>query len=260
MDRFIGFDLETAKLILADLASFHAVPLALKLKKPDIFEEKIRKYCEVKMPPPPSDLFVNIISVVCQVLEDYPRCEEHIPKLKSMMDYSSKRLFQKKHPDSIEPFGTISHNDMWVNNTMQRFQDDQPVKNKFVDFQMCLYESPVQDLIFFLLSSVSLSVLKGHFDDLIELYHKLFIQYLKELQCDTSPFEWTHFLNEIEKLAYGELIHVLFMTFVIFGKKGTVLEEGHIPGANNKKEDLDPAVKDKMAFIVELCAQKGWIV
>jgi hypothetical protein len=36
-DRTQGFDLDAAKLIITDLAQFHAVPLALKLEKPEIF-------------------------------------------------------------------------------------------------------------------------------------------------------------------------------------------------------------------------------
>jgi hypothetical protein len=42
VDRTQGFDLDAAKLIITDLAQFHAVPLALKFEKPDVFEREIK--------------------------------------------------------------------------------------------------------------------------------------------------------------------------------------------------------------------------
>lgn len=42
-----GFDLDTAKYILKNLATLHGVPLALKLKRPKEFKEKILPHINI---------------------------------------------------------------------------------------------------------------------------------------------------------------------------------------------------------------------
>jgi hypothetical protein len=44
MERREGFDLDAAKLIITNMAVYHAVPLALKMEKPDVFEKEIKPY------------------------------------------------------------------------------------------------------------------------------------------------------------------------------------------------------------------------
>lgn len=46
-DRLKGFDLAHAKMIVQDLAKFHAVPIALRLLKPEVFEEKVRRLVKI---------------------------------------------------------------------------------------------------------------------------------------------------------------------------------------------------------------------
>lgn len=57
VDRHVGFDYDTTKLIVRDMAVMHAVPIAFRLKKPDVFAEEIGKLCENSFgpPPPPPD-------------------------------------------------------------------------------------------------------------------------------------------------------------------------------------------------------------
>lgn len=120
------FSLDEAKLLLKELANFHGVAIALKLKKPEEFEKKIKTTCQDYIP---HQGFPEVCKkAVQQMLTDKGGFNDIIPKV--------TLWGEKPIPRAREPFGTLTHCDMWVNNTMQKFVDGKVVKNKFVDFQV----------------------------------------------------------------------------------------------------------------------------
>lgn len=50
INRFQGCDMATTKMILENIAEFHAIPLAIKIKENDLFEEKIKPYLSCYYP------------------------------------------------------------------------------------------------------------------------------------------------------------------------------------------------------------------
>uniref|UniRef100_V5G064 CHK kinase-like domain-containing protein n=1 Tax=Anoplophora glabripennis TaxID=217634 RepID=V5G064_ANOGL len=118
VDRHVGFDLETAQLILKDLAAFHAIPLALKLKKPEVFDEKIRPYL-APFPFEPKPIKEEIKSVFLEMLQDSYKCIPWIPKVKNI--FENVRAAGDAPPK--EPFATVTHGDMWFNNTMNKISE-----------------------------------------------------------------------------------------------------------------------------------------
>lgn len=53
---------------------------------------------------------------------------------------------------------------------------------KFIDFQLSFWDSPMADLMYFLLTSVKDEIKTAHFDELIAFYHKELIKSLNELK------------------------------------------------------------------------------
>ncbi|KAJ8977761.1 hypothetical protein NQ317_001125 [Molorchus minor] len=149
VDRHIGFNLEEAELILKNLATFHSVPLAIKLKKPDVFEKKIKPYLAPFIPPddppPNGENKETMTTVILEIFQDSYKCIPYIPKLKRIFEGAKEA---SKTPPK-EPFATVTHGDTWVNNIMLKFKNNKPFKLKFVDFQVCDYKSPGSDLFFF---------------------------------------------------------------------------------------------------------------
>ncbi|KAJ8963772.1 hypothetical protein NQ314_005391 [Rhamnusium bicolor] len=195
VDRMVGFDLKTTKFILKDLAAFHAIPLALKHLDPQGFEQKIKPYLVgFKRPPPPppsknGGKSQNPDEALIEVLEEF---DEFLP-LQSLLRQHLRFNEFVNNPEGL--YSTICHGDMWVNNIMTKFKDGKPIKNKFVDFQMCTNNSLAKDLFFFLWSSVQQPILENSLDDLIKFYYENFIEHLNQLKCDSTPFTFDAFFG-----------------------------------------------------------------
>lgn len=237
-------------MILKNLAEFHAVPLALKLQNPELFEKNIKPYCACmfqtfeKIPPE------GTLSILNEKGTFQP---ELLQSIKISIDEAME------YPETFqEPFSTLIHWDMWVNNIMIKFHNDKPVHSKFVDFQLFTYDSPVKDLVFFLVTSVPLKLLQTHFDTFLELYHKHFVQNLLDLHCDISKFSYVHFIEEIRATLKKEIGHILFMMlFVVLAEKdGIDIDNGDI-WDDPKKVPADG--KEKAWWFVEECVKRKFL-
>lgn len=252
-DRTKGFDLETSKLIIGDLAQLHAVPLALKLKYPEVFAKEVKTYLHsLKAPEGTNDPVGKILALI----ESIDNCKPYFERVKAVF---GRRKLSK--PEVREPFATISHNDLWVNNTMVKIEDGKSVKNKLVDFQGCSYASPAKDLIFFLFSSLQNDVVVKYCDYLIKLYHEKFVKILQELNCSTVEFSYENFVKEIEEEVEGEFIHIVFMFIPIFMPKDKTTELDSL-----KMEDIMKGVDappkehiEKLALTIKEFEKRNWI-
>lgn len=256
LDRHIGCDLESAKFILNDLAKFHAVPLALKILEPAIFEENVKKYMDCFQPqeeyvePPGYD-------VIFEILEECDECKPFLNKLQKSFELEKDDKFNYR-----EPFATLSHRDLWVNNFMVKLENGKIVKNNFVDFQCFSYESPVRDMIFFLFTSVQLDVIKPNLDYLIKFYHKRFIETLNDHHCLTSNYTFENFLDEIRYYGIFEIVHILGMLIhVVFGEKGGDFPEkgGAEPPPFATKEGTSQEVKQRACWVFKEFQKRKWL-
>lgn len=249
LDRHVGCNMNATKYILTDLAKFHAIPLALKLLKPATFDKKVKKYMscfnlEEKQGPPSN--------VIIEILEENPACQPLINKMeKSAKLLTDERTFR-------EPFATLSHKDMWINNFMVKLENGKVIKNKFVDFQAYTYDSPVRDLLFFLFTSVEITILKENLDYFLKFYHDQFIATLIELNCPTLDFSFEKFMDEIHYYGVFEIFHLMFMlVLVVHGKKGEA------PSGDGPPHILLSAipqkVKETVWWIVQEFEKRDWL-
>lgn len=87
-----------------------------------------------------------------------------------------------------DEFNVVLHGDLWANNIM--FQHDENGKPKdilFVDLQGSRYGSPVQDLIYFIVTSTEYSIKLKEFDYMIKYYHQELVKNLKLLKYPKAP-------------------------------------------------------------------------
>lgn len=242
----------------------------MKLKKHNLFEETIKKHLfrhdlksdEPKEGDEPSKPPNTGFDVWLEIFENHDDCKPYLERLKKVFD------FIEENPDIVwerkefrEPFATVSHNDLWVNNTMQVIKGDKILKNKFVDFQMYSYSCPTDDLLFFIWTSVQLSVIKDHFSDLLEHYHKMFVDVLVCLGCDISDFSFEKLEEEMKFSTKFELCHSLWMSDVVFAKKGQyAFDMTQDPDLIQfKKEDISEEVIERFVHIVKICGDRNWI-
>lgn len=240
------------------MAAFHAIPLALKLRKPEVFNEKVRPYlAPMQRNSAPHEEEHN--AMLLEILQDSYKCIPWIPKVKEVF----KNVKAACAAPPREPFSTVSHGDMWVNNTMIKFQRGLPVHNKLIDFQICDYTSPAMDLLFFLFTSVQLSVLQDDLDGLLEFYHLHFISHLENLKCDITPFSFPKFLEEMRAATTVEILHVISMVyFIVFGKKGghsREVDHSKPPDFEKMKSNINLVAKEKVWYMIEACGKRGWL-
>ncbi|CAH2008422.1 unnamed protein product [Acanthoscelides obtectus] len=248
LDRHKGFDMKSTKAILEVIAYFHATPLALKLMEPETFEKKVKPhlacFLEHKKPEKDDNFEENYVSFISECKE----CAPALPMVKKCIEKSE----YMKVENFREPFSTIVHKDIWVNNIMVKFCESD-VNIKLVDFQFYSYDSPVDDLMFFLMTSVPLDLLKSHLDDFLQCYHKCFIQVLEELKCSTVGFGYDKFIEEIKENIENIVVHSLwFLPMVIFTEKGKKAD------IENNKIQVSPLAKEKILWMVQEFYERGW--
>lgn len=269
--RLLGFDLETAKLILTSLAKLHGVTLALKLTKPGLFKNikqffstytvfDLKKSEEDLEDDPNSVLLKQLLSLV----EESEEIKRLAPRVEKVLKQNSVVIYEneKNCPAFFrEPFATIVHADAWTNNFLVKFVNNRPVQSKIVDFQLYEYGSPARDVVFFLFTSVQLPVLRTHFDDLVKFYHDCFIDILQKCGCDVEPFSFEIFETEMTVVASQyTLLHCLMMLQPIFAEDEHLkkIEEFDVNDLLGDRP-ITQTVRERAVFIVDTFAQKNWI-
>ncbi|XP_057657277.1 uncharacterized protein LOC130894443 [Diorhabda carinulata] len=262
LDRHIGYDLKEATLVLKDLAEFQSTAVALKIKQPEFFFEEIRPLCNNFLDLPEDDPLKGFIVVLERVFSESEQCAPFIPKIRKMWN-EFKPDFSGEN--KREPFATITHSDLWVNNAMMKYVNGEPVKNKFVDFQFYNYGSPGFDILNFLFTSVQTEVLKTSFDDLLRLYHTEFINNLQRLKCDASNFGYNDFLKELKFESEHVLVWDLdFIPNIVFGKKGEAFPNSSEIDFNNPQfrdriyNNISEKAKERLYFMIQEYKKRNW--
>ncbi|XP_046749906.1 uncharacterized protein LOC124413403 [Diprion similis] len=205
--RRLGLDLSHSVLVVRNLARFHASSIALREKdlkaidkyKKGIFHKdhpiEIRKL-----------LNANVRSLAKETAnwsELNPRIPEKLLKLFDVMYEKACEVTLYREDD----FNVLNHGDLWVNNVMFRYDNDQkPVDHIFVDFQFCHWGSPTEDLLFFFGSSLSDDVRVQHRDSLIREYQATLTTTISKLKCKTEPLSFENLQALLERRAFYEVI------------------------------------------------------
>lgn len=248
----MSFDFDTSLFIVKELAKFHATTLALKVKEPNVFQSKIKKY---------SGGFIyshdNVPIIINAFTEILRSNEELVPLIPRVINTLNLKLTK---PKINEPYATLIHNDFWVNNVMIKLDNNKPSAIKMVDFAVYDYGSPYHDLLFFLFSSVQPNVLTRHFNEFLQVYYNNFSNRLKQLECDSLVQSFEEMKEEIDKEAKSEFFHIAFMVFPIFADKSSVPDISKI----DKKQLLlgkgvNSLQKERAWLYTKEFAKRNWL-
>lgn len=262
LDRTIGFNLEETELILKDLAELHATVIACKLAKPGMFKRKILPYLDRfavfgSLKP---ETMLELRNQTLRVAEENDQCRLYLNRVQKALEFQQETI-QTPFIDIREPYATLIHNDYWTNNTMIKFENDEPIKNKMVDFQVIEYGSPARDILFFLYSSVQIPVLAQNYEQFVRYYYKIFISILERFNTNTKPFSYDGLLKEIDYEARNvEFFHNIIMLGPLYAPPNSVKEIGKLT-----EEDLilhheyNQSRKNKLWFIILEFVKNNWI-
>ncbi|KAL1518134.1 hypothetical protein ABEB36_001805 [Hypothenemus hampei] len=256
IDRHRGFDAPTTFSVLKDIATFHAVPLAIRRKNPKLFDEKLMPYCpKFGMDDSKKDEMDKYITTIYN----------YIPKLKPYKERILKLIFQSfpfKERELHEPWVTIIHLDLWCNNIMVTGGENS--KNIILDFQVPMVGNLAADVIFLLTTSVDLEEIRTRLDEFLRFYYDELIKNLKQLKVDTSEFTFDGFMKEIDHAMRScEFAHALGHNQIIMMDKGiTTLDSSD---TKMKKDEIFEEPKpnqrqiEKVTWLTNEALKRQWI-
>ncbi|KAH8267602.1 hypothetical protein KR018_000121 [Drosophila ironensis] len=198
-DRLLGFDLEHTRLALRKLAKMHASAAVLNERQPGLLTKLdhgiFNRHTEGFAP-----LFENLIDVAAAFAEETPELgEPYARKLRALrkrvMEYST-RVYDPQEGE----FNTLVHGDYWVNNVMLLYgEKKEPQDMKLIDFQFCSWSPPAVDLHYFFNTSLQREVRFEHQDKMIQYYHSVLVQTLKDLNYGGNIPTLRQFVLQLEK-------------------------------------------------------------
>lgn len=259
-DRLIGLDSEHSKLVLSELAKFHATFIAIKLLKPNLFKDAIFPFID-KVDIDAGMEEESKIAMIESIKSDVRKVAPPLyrTQLMELIDCCIKKQMNLNYPKD-RPYVTVIHNDFWINNILIGYENQRPTAIKMIDYQFVSCDSLVHDVIFFILSSIKDECLDGMMDMWLSFYHEKFYKHLKLLGCPTDAYSYENFVKEIKLAAPLELYHILSMLKVVFAKQES------IPELDNLKDDIfadDNLVGDeyfaRLTKVIKIYIKRHWV-
>lgn len=218
----------------------------MKIKKPMEYGRQIREFCPVSRGPKGKQPSPNTL---LNILYENNGCLPYISKIKAAM--KTQLLTEIR-----EPWGTLCHGNLWTPYITVKYDEKNPVESKILDFQKYNYDSPLADLLYFLLSSVELSVLEVFLDSLLQNYHDSFVHHITRLGIESEDFGWIQFQDEMKAVCKsGVLAKLYFLIYVVHAKEGESPEAIFAIGTR----DVPLRVKEKVWFIVQEWGRRNWL-
>ncbi|XP_037919393.1 uncharacterized protein LOC119656824 isoform X1 [Hermetia illucens] len=199
-NRVKGLDEEHCRLVFEKLAKFHAASKVLAREQPEVF----RIFSKDLFADSSEDQnmmqqsFIPNFEHLAKVVQTWPGFEETAEKLNRFISIIPQNMAKWCGPAKRET-KVLTHNDLWVNNILFKYENGKPIDLYFIDFQGSVYSSPGLDFSHFLYTSPQFDVLDQKRDLLTEgCYYKTFKSTLENLGYSPIP-TLENILEEIEK-------------------------------------------------------------
>jgi len=225
LDKEKKQDLETAKVVLTNLAKFHAVNyLIIKDLGPEEFRKKFSLNCmealDSEKYPAMTEMFDVPIGTALNVLQKYKDLEgqkETVKNLEAAMGkmYPEAEALFKSNLGS-DGFVVLNHGDCWNNNMLFKLDPETGniMEHIFVDFQITRFGSPCLDIAYFLFSSVKAVIRRAHLKELLSHYFDEFTNTL-ELFGQNCGLNFEEFMEDYRRnYRVGYFFGIMFITTI----------------------------------------------
>lgn len=221
----IDLDEEHLRLMIKNIALYHSVPYALRIKgdpKLDELASKLSPFSFLSDTGEELGAYKRLLSVGMQRFFDLVEKNSTYQYDEAFME-NCKR-FKKNHLENgalklmqsilkkDEIFSIILHGDYNRNNVLFKYEQldgfDNPTGIKMYDFQEIRYATPVIDIAFFMYMNIHSSLREQLWDNLLEYYHETLVESLIDiLKCDKDderlkPYSFENFMQHFSKHAF----------------------------------------------------------
>lgn len=233
----IDLDETHLRIMIKNIASYHAVNYAMRIKKDPMLETLANglipfSYLQKDGQEMESYkiLFVIALQRFFNVVENDPKFKEdknfyeRVQKFKA--DYlDCPLLLMQKFLEHDDVFSIILHGDYNRNNVLFQYDHPESYENpksiKMIDFQEVRYATPVVDLAFFMYMNIPPELRPKVWDSLLELYHEsLTTSLIDILKCEANdkrlnPYSFNNFIEHFKNFAfYGVMIGIHFIPWM----------------------------------------------
>ncbi|XP_076274397.1 uncharacterized protein LOC143205177 [Rhynchophorus ferrugineus] len=249
-EKTTGLDPDHSKVVLDTLAKFHATVLGLKIKEPEKFDKYIRpcffRYYVDK------DLHTVVKTNLSHYLKLNGFTDEEVKK--------ADNTFVDFHQNEVnDVWGTLIHYDSWTNNLLIKKENDKPTHCVLVDFQVPDYGTPLDDISFFLFTSVQNLFDGSTFDDLLDYYYDKLLKNLRNIGVETTVFTKDSFDEEVGKAIKNyQYYHTMWMLHPLMYEHMKSIDDLD----KNDAEDIVEWSKKHIKRIVDvtkLCLERNYI-
>lgn len=173
------------ELVMRSIGKFHAISFALKDQQPEKFTELKGNLNEIYFDERESSLKNYLDSLKQTVLNTVSgQTNEHLAdRLNTLLSINQFDIAVECVRSGLaEPYAVICHGDLWSNNMMFSYNDEnEPTNVSFIDWQITRYASPITDLVFYLFCCVTKELRDKHYDKFLRTYHQSLSDFLQRL-------------------------------------------------------------------------------
>lgn len=131
-------DFDHCAATLRTLARFHALSVKVKEEDPELIESVTSEFYVEENREKMAQFLEAVFPVLAQVVEKWGDRARFAPFLRDFGEFIWEKLIYLVRKS--ENFNVLNHGDMWVNNIMFKYTEDNVVENaKLVDFQLTRY-------------------------------------------------------------------------------------------------------------------------
>lgn len=213
------------KLMVENIAKFHSISFAMRIKRKELFEELVDGLVPYSfLANDGSELEVysmyykkSLERLFNVILSDKKLCakKEFMEKIRKMKRAAFEHpllLMEKFLARGDDVFSAILHGDYDQTNVLFRYDNDTNFDNpqdiRMIDFQETRYASVVIDLACFMYINMTASLRVTLWNKLLEFYHQTLIKSLCDiLACvandpQLEPYNYNNFINHFRKNAF----------------------------------------------------------
>lgn len=195
------FNMETAKLVLAKLAKYHAASMVYNKNNGGCLEQLKGTLFEVE-----NGFLIVLLKKFDTLVSDMTSWGDEfapiIPKMQFIRD--NYYAIGRRQVVPSEGLGVFSHGDAWLNNILIRFEEDKLVDVLLIDLQLSCWTSPACDLLYFIFTSLNEVDYQGRFDELIKHYHDNLSSILRKVNFAPVPSLMQLHLEIQSKIVHGK--------------------------------------------------------